>query len=178
MKNLTYITGSLALVLAGCATDPYTGSSKNEIISVQYGIVQNVRQVQMKPGYTTGALVGGGLGLAVASTGSSATQAAGAIAGALIGALVAKETAGTADQYTVLLNGGASVQVVTEHHDIATGDCVSVEQGKHVNLRRVSPVMCNTPATAVEYSAMHNANVAESAECHEAKQELMRATTS
>jgi hypothetical protein len=67
--------------------------------------------------------------------------------------------------------------MVLENQAIRVGDCVSVEQGRHANLRRVSAVMCSTPASHPAYPAMHNANVQESAECNEAKQELLAANT-
>ena len=136
-----------SLMLAGCAaTDPGTGSTRGEVITVDYGTVMQVEQVQMDPKYGTGALVGGGLGLAAASRRSGTTQAGAAIAGALIGAMIQKSKAGTADKYTVRLNNGGTIQMVTEHHDIESGDCVSVEQGKHANIRRVSPIIsCPQP---------------------------------
>lgn len=93
-----------------------TGSSRNEMISVQYGTVQNVQQIAMAPDYGAGALIGGAL-----------------------------------------------------------GDCVTIEQGRHANIRRVSPVMCSTPPSNPAYQSMNNADLKESSECHEAKQELLKA---
>ena len=167
-----------SLMLAGCAaTDPGTGSTRGEVITVDYGTVMQVEQVQMDPKYGTGALVGGGLGLAAASRRSGTTQAGAAIAGALIGAMIQKSNAGTADKYTVRLNNGGTIQMVTEHHDIESGDCVSVEQGKHANIRRVSPIMCGSPQSHPDYQEMHEANVEESEECLATKQALLAATT-
>jgi outer membrane lipoprotein SlyB len=167
-----------SLMLAGCAaTDPGTGSTRGEVITVDYGTVMQVEQVQMDPKYGTGALVGGGLGLAAASRRSGTTQAGAAIAGALIGAMIQKSKAGTADKYTVRLNNGGTIQIVTEHHDIKSGDCVSVEQGKHANIRRVSPIMCGSPQSHPDYQEMHEANVEESEECLATKQALLAATT-
>ncbi|UCC14326.1 MAG: hypothetical protein JSW21_13455 [Gammaproteobacteria bacterium] len=167
-----------SLMLAGCAaTDPGTGSTRGEVITVDYGTVMQVEQVQMDPKYGTGALVGGGLGLAAASRRSGTTQAGAAIAGALIGAMIQKSKAGTADKYTVRLNNGGTIQMVTEHHDIESGDCVSVEQGKHANIRRVSPIMCGSPQSHPDYQEMHEANVEESEECLATKQALLAATT-
>ena len=81
------IAGSalLAASLAGCAgmaTDPETGSSRNSLISVAYGTVQNVQQVAMKPGYTEGSLIGGALGLLASSHYSTGSQVLGAAANA------------------------------------------------------------------------------------------------
>ena len=180
MSVKLYGSALLAAVLAGCAnmsTDPMTGSSRNSLIAVTYGTVQNVQQVQMKPGYAEGSLIGGALGLLAASHYSTGSQVLGAVAGAGLGALVSKETAGTANQYTILLANGTTVSVVTDQRDIDNGDCVSVEQGDHTNIRRVSSAMCNTPSSHPAYPDM-NASVQKiSSDCAAAKQQLLKATT-
>ena len=171
-------TVAAAALLSACAsTDPYTGSTTGSLIAIQYGTVEAVQQVQMKAAYGKDALLGGGLGLAAASTASSATQAAAAIGGALLGAFIGKESAGTANQYTVQLVNGNSVAIVSEHHDIAVGDCVAVEQGEHANLRRVAAQMCGTPDAASTYPADHATVQKQSADCITAKQELLKAST-
>lgn len=170
----------MAVVLTGCAnmsTDPGTGSSRNSLISVAYGTVQNVQQVQMKPGYAEGSLIGGALGLLAASGYSAGSQALGAAAGAGLGALIAKETAGTANQYTIMLVNGNTVSVVTDQKDIDAGDCVSVEQGDHTNIRRVSSAMCNTPPSHPAYPDMHTSVQQISADCAAAKQQLLAASS-
>ena len=180
MSLKTYGPALVAVLLTGCAnmsTDPGTGSTRNSLISVAYGTVQNVQQVAMKPNYAEGSLIGGALGLLAASGYSSGSQALGAAAGAGLGALISKETAGTANQYTILLVNGSTVSVVTDQRDIDAGDCVSVEQGDHTNIRRVSAAMCNTPPSHPAYPAM-NASVQQiSADCATAKQQLLKATT-
>mgnify|MGYP003383674861 CR=1 FL=1 len=180
MSVKIYGAALMATVLAGCAnmsTDPGTGSTRNSLIAVAYGTVENVQQVQMQANYAEGSLIGGALGLLAASHYSAGSQALGAIAGAGLGALVAKETAGTANQYTIRLVDGSTVQVVTDQKDIDAGDCVSVEQGDHTNIRRVSSAMCSTPPSHPAYPAM-NASVQQiSADCATAKQQLLQATT-
>ncbi len=180
MSVKIYGAALMATVFAGCAnmsTDPGTGSTRNSLIAVAYGTVENVQQVQMQANYAEGSLIGGALGLLAASHYSAGSQALGAIAGAGLGALVAKETAGTANQYTIRLVDGSTVQVVTDQKDIDAGDCVSVEQGDHTNIRRVSSAMCSTPPSHPAYPAM-NASVQQiSADCATAKQQLLQATT-
>lgn len=171
---------ALSVLLTGCAgTYGGTGTQANSLISVQYGTVQAVEPVAMDPKTGSGAALGGVLGLAAASTGSTGTQVGAAAAGALIGALVQNHRAANkqANQYTVALNTGGTVAIVTEHHDIAPGDCVSVEQGTHANIRRVSPVMCEAVASPSHpaYSDAHAANVAEANECDQVKQEVLDA---
>jgi hypothetical protein len=77
------------------------------------------------------------------------------------------------------LNNGASVAVVTDHHNITVGDCVAVEQGRHANIRRVSSVMCNDLAdnSRPAYTSTHQANVREAEECEQAKREVLNAQT-
>jgi outer membrane lipoprotein SlyB len=169
---------TLAITLVSCAsTDPMTGSTRNQIITVQYGRIENIQQVAMAPDYGAGALIGGALGLLATATHSGASQVAATAAGAGLGALVAKETAGSAEKFTVRLVNNSTIDIVTENQDIQLGDCVSVEQGQHANIRRVSSVMCSTPTSDPAYHSMNNAAVQESAQCLEAKQELMKATT-
>lgn len=178
MKAITVVSTALVITLAGCAsTDPMTGSTRNEVISVQYGTVENVQQVAMAPSYGTSSLIGGALGLLAASKGSTGAQVAGAAAGAGLGALVAKETAGTAERFTVRLVDNRTVDIVLENQDIRIGDCVSVEQGRHANIRRVSSILCSTPASHPAYSSMNAETVRESSDCLTAKQELLKAAT-
>lgn len=172
---------SAAVIVAGCASYGGTGSSQGSMISVQYGVVQQIERTELNASTGKGAALGGLLGLAVAAGtgGSTGQQVAGAAAGALVGGLVQNERKANnkAEQYTILLNSGQTVAIVTEHHDIQRGDCVSVEQGKHANLRRVSAVMCNSVASTSHpaYSSLHQQNVDEAAECEQAKQEVLDA---
>ncbi|MCB1698602.1 MAG: hypothetical protein KDI34_20465 [Halioglobus sp.] len=180
MSFKLYGSALAAVMLTGCAnmsTDPGTGSSRNSLITVAYGTVQNVQQVQMKPNYAEGSLIGGALGLLAASGYSSGSQALGAAAGAGLGALVSKETAGTANQYTIMLVNGNTVSVVTDQKEIDVGDCVSVEQGDHTNIRRVSAAMCNTPPSHPAYPDMNASVVQISNDCATAKQQLLKAAT-
>lgn len=169
-----------AAAVTGCAgTYGGTSTPSNTLVSVQYGTVQAVEPVAMDPNTGSGALLGGTLGVAAASRRSTETQIGAAAAGALIGALVQNQRAANrqANQYTVQLNNGGTVAIVTEHHDIAPGDCVSIEQGRQANIRRVSPVMCEAMASPSHpaYQETHAANVAEAAECEQAKQDILNA---
>jgi hypothetical protein len=177
MPTRLLVPATLATLLAACATDPGTGSTRNSLISVAYGNVQSVQQVEMKPDYAKGSLIGGALGLLAASHYSAGSQAIGAAAGAGLGALISKETAGTANQYTIRLVSGNTVSVVTDQRDIASGDCVAVEQGEHTNIRRVSTTMCSTPASHPAYPDIHASVQHDSADCAAAKQQLLKATT-
>ena len=170
----------LAVFLTGCAnmsTDPGTGSTRNSLIAVAYGTVESVQQEQMKPAYAEGSIIGGALGLLASSHYSAGSQVLGAAAGAGLGALVSKETAGTANRFTIRLVNDTTVSVVTDQKNIDAGDCVSVEQGDHANIRRVSSSYCNTPASHPAYPDMHAHVTRISADCAAAKQQLLKATT-
>jgi outer membrane lipoprotein SlyB len=159
------------------------GARPGTAMSVQYGVVQSVQEVQADANTGGSAALGGLAGLAVAAgTGGSRTQQmAGAAGGALLGGLIANQRAANQRlmQHTVRLNNGNSIAVITEDDNIAVGDCVAVEQGRHANIRRVSSVMCNDLADTRRpaYSSTHEANVREAAECEQAKQEVLNAKT-
>jgi outer membrane lipoprotein SlyB len=175
----TVVVGST--LMTACETTG--GARPGTAMSVQYGIVQSVQEVQADANTGGSAALGGLAGLAVAAgTGGSRTQQmAGAAGGALLGGLIANQRAANQQlmQHTVRLTNGSSIAVITDHHNIAVGDCVAVEQGRHANIRRVSPVMCNDLADSRQpaYSSTHKANVSEATECEQAKQEVLNART-
>ena len=175
-KSAPWLAG--LTLLTGCAgTTPLTGSSLNSLLAIQYGTIKQVQEVKLKANYGSGVLLGGGIGALAASHYSGATEALAAVGGALLGALVAKERAGTAEQYTIKLVNSNTVSIVSEAHDLVAGDCVAVEQGKHANLRRVDPQMCNTPSPEMTYPQSHAAEQQAAVDCAAAKQDMLKATT-
>ena len=166
------------VLLAGCAgTTPFTGSGVNSLIAIQYGTIEQVQEVQLKANFGSGVLLGGGIGALATMHYSAGTQALAAVGGALLGALVSKERAGKAEQYTIRLVNGNTVSIVSEAHDLVAGDCVAVEQGRHANLRRVDPQMCNTPSAATTYPQAHAAEQQAAGDCAAAKQDMLKANT-
>jgi outer membrane lipoprotein SlyB len=175
-KSTPLIAG-LAL-LTGCAgTTPFTGSGVNSLIAIEYGTIEQVQEVQLKANYGSGVLLGGGIGALATMHYSGTTEALAAVGGALLGALVAKERAGTAEQYTIRLVNGNTVSIVSETHNLVAGDCVAVEQGRHANLRRVDPRMCTTTSPQASYPQAHAAEQQAAVDCDAAKQDLLQATT-
>jgi len=172
-----------AVLLGGCASYGGTSTPANQMISVQYGIVQQVQPTQLDASTPKGALLGGLLGLAVAAGtgGSTEAQVAATAGGALAGGLIqeARKSDNRANQYTVRLNSGGTIAIVTDNTDIVQGDCVSVEQGQQANIRRVSSVMCTSVASASHpaYPQLHDEDVAEASQCEQAKQQVLKATT-
>ena len=175
----TVVVGSI--VMTACETPG--GARPGTVMNVQYGVVQRVDEVRADANTGGGAALGGLAGLAVAAGtgGSRNQQLAGAAGGALLGGLIANQRAANQQlkQHTVRLNNGTSVAVTTDHHNIAVGDCVAVEQGRHANIRRVSSVMCNDLADTHRpgYTPAHKANVREAEECEQAKREVLNAQT-
>ena len=95
-----------------------------------------------------------------------ATAAAGA-------AIQGAATSGEAQEYTVKLVGGGEEKVTTEQDDIRVGDCVSIEQGEHANMRRVSSYHCEQS----EQSKPPEHHEASANYCQQAKAELAKAET-
>lgn len=154
-----------ALLLSLAATSLASARDLNEAVSVNYGLIENIQTVDIKASHAGGALLGG---LAGALAGGD-HKAGWAVGGALLGAgAEGMATKGnTAQQYTVKLVSGGSIQIATEQNDLAMGDCVSVEQGsKSANIRRVAAVNCEPPEQ-VQARHVNDANT-----CADAKQTL------
>jgi len=170
------------LILGGCSTYGGTSTPANQVISVQYGVVQQVQPTELDASTGKGALLGGLLGLAIAAGtgGSTDAQIAATAGGALAGGLTqeARKSANKADQYTIRMNSGGTIAIVQEAAGIQVGDCVSVEQGQHANIRRVSSVMCTSVANTSHpaYPAIHDEDVTEASQCEQAKNEVLQAT--
>ena len=186
MKNRLALTVSFALLasiagISGCSTPgAVSRSNMNTTISVQHGVVTEVNRVDVESHATRNALLGGLAGLALTSRRSRSSQVAGAAGGALLSGLITKSTEDSklVNAYTVQLNNGNFVQVVTEQTATRVGDCVAVETGATSNIRRVSEVLCQPAAQPHPVHADIRAESQDEAlDCHEAKQQLLNATT-
>ncbi len=137
-------------------------------VSLQYGTVEAVGEVQAESKHAGGALLGGVAGAVIAKD----HRGLGALAGGLIGGGIAGHHTGkkVLQQYTVALKGGGAIVINTEQHDIVAGDCVVVEQGKYANIRRVSSINC-----AVDQQPEHHKQAADN--CQQVKDELAAAKT-
>jgi len=69
------------------------------------------------------------------------------------------------------LDGGV-VAVDTEQEDMVVGDCVVVEKGQYVNIRRVSSINCKP-----EYQQNPEHHKSAASNCQVAKDELNNANT-
>jgi len=165
MKQVTPgVIGAMALLLSAAVL----GTSAT---SISYGTVASAISVNQDSKHAGGAVVGGLMGAALAGPRHRELKIMGsAAAGA---AVQGAATGYKGMQYTVKLVTGGQVVVTTEQTDIREGDCVTVEQGDHANIRRASSVHCETPVTT-KPPAHH---VAASDSCQAAKAELTNATT-
>lgn len=140
--------------------------------SVQYGEVTAVSVSTYEDhDEVSGAVKGGLLGKAIGPRRPGVDR--GVIAGAAIGAAADDPDIHTSYLYSVeFVDGSGALQIQTEQGNIRQGDCVSVEQGQHANIRPVSSVHCEQQTSE---PPAHHTNAAK--ECDMAKQELMAADT-
>jgi outer membrane lipoprotein SlyB len=144
-------------------------------MDLHYGHVTSVERADMSSGKPKGAMVGGMTGMAYAShRNNHKTKAAleGAVAGAIIGALIDRHRKKT-HMYSIDLVDGGSMRVIIEDTGIRVGDCVSVEDGRHTNVRRVSEAYCEQSAVPDRF--MIGRSHSEASECRLAKDELLDA---
>ena len=166
-KIVLVIIGGFLAILSSHNSSAIAASA----VSIQYGIVEHAMTIKQESSHAGGAVVGGLLGAAFSGPRRRGLKIMGsAAAGA---AIQGAATGGVVQQYSVKLRNGGQVMVSTEQQEIREGDCVSVEQGDHTNIRRASSIHCeerfNTTTPAHHESAASN--------CDVAKKELMDAKT-
>ena len=179
MKGTVSIVAATG-VLIGVVSIPAWAQKAGQSVTIQYGTVAAVRQVDLKSGAVPkGAVVGGALGLASAGGKSSGKKARNAIVGATAGGAIAGSSQGSQQGmlYEVDIGAGGRIQVVSDQREIRSGDCVAVEQaGDTANVRRVSAGYCDKASAAAVQSVAGEARK-DAEECAAAKQQLVDATT-
>jgi outer membrane lipoprotein SlyB len=175
-KQLALMAAVLFSMSAGLSWAQKAGQS----VTIQYGKVTAVRDVDLKSGAVpAGALVGGALGLASGSGKSSSKKARNAIVGAAAGSAVAGAAQGSQKgmMYQIEVGAGDMIQVVSDQREIRPGDCVAVEKaGDTANVRRVSASYCEKGNEAAVKAVGGEARK-DAEECAAAKQQLVDATT-
>ena len=179
MKGTVFVVAATG-VLIGVVSIPAWAQKAGQSVTIQYGTVAAVRQVDLKSGAVPkGAVVGGALGLASAGGKSSGKKARNAIVGATAGGAIAGSSQGSQQGmlYEVDIGAGGRIQVVSDQREIRSGDCVAVEQaGDTANVRRVSAGYCDKASAAAVQSVAGEARK-DAEECAAAKQQLVDATT-
>jgi hypothetical protein len=178
MQTTTFIAA--ATLGALLSAEPAWSQRAGQSVTIQYGKVTGVRDVDLNSGAVpAGVLIGGGLGLASASGKSSAKKARNAIIGAAATGAVAGAAQGNQKGalYQIDVGAGGVVQVVSDQREIRTGGCVSVEKaGDTANVRRVSAAYCEKGNEAAVKAVAGEARE-DAEECAAAKQQLVDATT-
>jgi outer membrane lipoprotein SlyB len=161
----------LRLIVMAAALVASFPSSANTTVS--YGKITAVKPVKVEnsTAQTTGALVGGAIGLVSGRGHSGSSKVLRAVGGGVAGQQVAKlASTKQAFEYTILL-GGATTTVVTDEAGMRVGDCVAVERGAYTNLRLVADSQCAPKAKPLP-TAAREANA-----CTAAKDEVLTAQT-
>ena len=160
--------------------EPSWAQKKGQSVSIQYGKVTSVSDVDLKSNAVpAGAVVGGALGLASGSGKSSSKKARNTLVGAAAGGAVASASQGSQKgmMYQVQIGTSEMIQVVSDQREIRSGDCVAVEKsGDTANIRRVSASYCEKGNDAAVKAVAAEANK-DAEECAAAKQQLVDATT-
>lgn len=168
LRHLLWIV-SLAAVSSGQA------QRVGQATTIRFGIVRSVQQVPLQSDAATGALVGGTIGLVAGSRRPARNALIGAAAGGAVTAAAQGNRTGFA--YTVQLNDGSMVRIVSNQSEIRSGDCVAVEQvGQTSNIRREPAGFC-APGNAQALQAVQPVTQAAAAHCEAAKEELVMAST-
>jgi hypothetical protein len=180
MQTRTYIAAAALALLLSSSVDSAWSQRAGQNVTIQYGKVTGVNDVDLKSGAVpAGVLVGGGLGIASASGKSSSKKARNAIVGAAATGAVAGAAQGSQKGalYQIDVGAGGVVQVVSDQREIRTGDCVAVEKaGETANLRRVSTDYCEKANEAAVKAVTSEARK-DAEECAAAKQQLVDSTT-
>jgi outer membrane lipoprotein SlyB len=173
------LTGVVSLICYACLA-PALAQRAGQSVSVQYGTVTGVRDVDLNSNAVpSGALVGGTLGLLSGSGKSSGKKARNTVLGAAAGASIAGASRGNTSGmlYDVDVGPQGKIQVVSDQREIRTGDCVAVEKaGDTANVRRVTESYCQRANDAAVKAVAANATT-EAQECLDAKQQVVDATT-
>lgn len=150
----------------------------NSTITINYGLVLEVEQIKVKSGATKNALVGGMLGAATSGHHDRGKHAATGAAAAILLTKLA-ESRHKANAYTVEMNSGSTIKILLEDKDhIQAGDCVSVEQGRSTNIRRVSTTYCEHHGhEALAHNEVVQKAQQEADACHQAKEIALKAHT-
>ena len=178
MRMSAYLAATM--LLFSLALGPAQAQKAGQSVTIQYGKVTGLKEVDLKSGAVpSGAVVGGALGLASAGGKSSSKKARNTLVGAAAGSAIAGSAQGSQKGmlYQVEVGAGQIVQVVSDQREIRSGDCVSVEKsGDTANIRRVSPSYCDQ-ANQAAVAAVSNEARKDAEECAAAKQQLVDSKT-
>ena len=178
MKKTPFVHSTLTAVALALGLSSTLADAHSR---VQYGRVTKVvaTTVTDTTAQNVGTIIGGGIGLATGSGQSGSNRAlrtiGGAAAGRGIGHLAGRSQS---FEYTVLINGGSTVRIISDQAGKSVGDCVAIEQGQFSNIRLVSDDRCAPTRTAQPTgTAAAAADVQAANACDQAKQQALNAET-
>jgi hypothetical protein len=167
---------TLLFALSACAAGGVPRAEMKSAFDIQYGLVDEVEQLQAESAAGSAALAGGVVGALVSKKHRLAGAAGGAAGAGLLTMLAEGDRRVFA--YTIRLDSGRTVKVVVDHGDLAVGQCVAFELGRSANVRVVSPGHCQQASRVASRSEDVQGRAQDDAEaCHAAKQAVLAATT-
>ena len=172
------------VVVAVCVMVSVTGAlaqRAGQMVSIRHGTVVGLKTVDLNNADALkGALVGGAFGAALTrSSKGSSRRERNAIIGAVLGAAAGAASRKTGRLYSVRINEGTVLQIVTEQTEIRINDCVIVEEaGGRANIRRTALSACEVASESLMNDPDIQAELQEeAAECTVAKEQLINAET-
>jgi len=172
------------VVVAVCVMVSVTGAlaqRAGQMASIRHGTVVGLKTVDLNNADALkGALVGGAFGAALTrSSKGSSRRERNAIIGAVLGAAAGAASRKTGRLYSVRINEGTVLQIVTEQTEIRINDCVIVEEaGGRANIRRTALSACEVASESLMNEPDIQAELQEeAAECTVAKEQLINAET-
>jgi len=174
-------TIACALLAPLIAAAPAAFAQKSgQSATIRVGTVVSTERVNLQSDAAKTAVLGGVIGYHATSNSKSKSRKrknAALGAAALGGATRAGEGDLTGTLYTVRMQDGSEMRVVSDQNQVVPGDCVTVEQVKdNANVRRADPVLCE-PETRQVMGDLEPELEEEAEECYAAKQELLNAET-
>jgi outer membrane lipoprotein SlyB len=168
---------ALSLLCTACASNAIDRNQLNSTITINYGTVIDIGQTKVDSSAPGGAVMGGIVGAATSGKHHRGKHALeGALAGGILSAML--DGSRKAYSYEIELKNGSEVKVVTEQSGIRVGDCVSFEQGRTTNVRRVPSVHCEFhDHPAMQGSYVKSSASFDAAQCDAAKQQVLAAKT-
>ncbi len=172
------------VVVAVCVMVSVTGAlaqRAGQMASIRHGTIVGLKTVDLNNADALkGALVGGAFGAALTrSSKGSSRRERNAIIGAVLGAAAGAASRKTGRLYSVRINEGTVLQIVTEQTEIRVDDCVIVEEaGGRANIRRTALSACEVASESLMNEPDIQAELQEeAAECNVAKEQLINAET-
>lgn len=178
MRSLELILASALLPLLVAAAPAAFAQKSGQSATIRIGTVVSTERVNLQSDAAKTAVLGGVIGYHATSNSKSKSRKrknAALGAAALGGATRLGEGDLSGTLYTVRMQDGSEMRVVSDQNQVVPGDCVTVEQVRdNANIRRADPVLCE-PETRQVMGDLEPELQEEAEECYAAKQELLNA---